>query len=101
METLQLAMQDWTRDIKHSSTSHVRQSLSISARCDSSQLQSMDARAFIESMFELTDIWTTTTEESEYIHFLATLYHRITKVRWGKLFCPRVALQTNGRAELG
>lgn len=36
---------------------------------------------FIDSMFELVDIWTETTEESEYLEMLDLLTEGITKVR--------------------
>lgn len=36
---------------------------------------------FVDSIFELVDIWTETTEESEYLELLDLLTQGITKVR--------------------
>lgn len=36
---------------------------------------------FVDSIFELVDIWTETTEESEYLEMLDLLTQGITKVR--------------------
>lgn len=36
---------------------------------------------FVNSIFELVDIWTETTEESEYLELLDLLTQGITKVR--------------------
>ena len=60
------AIKDWARDSWLSSaTSH----------------DTLDHPAFVDALFELVDIWTLTVEPSEYVHFLATLYHRVTRVK--------------------
>ena len=41
----------------------------------------LDHPAFVDALFELVDIWTLTVEPTEYVHFLATLYHRVTRVK--------------------
>ena len=62
------AIKDWSRDSWLSSVA-------------SGSMPLLDYRAFIDAVFELVDIWTLTVEATEYIHFLATLYHRVTKVK--------------------
>lgn len=59
-----MALNDWSRDIVKSGST-----------------QGMSHKAYVDSLFELADIWTMTTEEGEYVHFLATLFHRITRVK--------------------
>ena len=60
------AIKDWARDSWLSSQS-------------SSSL--LDYPAFVDALFELVDLWTLTIEPTEYVHFLATLYHRVTRVK--------------------
>ena len=58
------AQRDWTRDIWLSRSPHA-----------------LDLPAYLSSLFELVDIWTLTMEKDEYVHFLAVLFHRITRLR--------------------
>ena len=58
------AQRDWTRDIWLSRSPHA-----------------LDLPAYMSSLFELVDIWTLTVEKEEYVHFLAVLFHRITRLR--------------------
>jgi hypothetical protein len=37
--------------------------------------------AVMHALFEIVDIWTVSLDPDEYVHFLATLYHRITKLK--------------------
>ena len=60
------AIKDWARDSWLSS---------------SANHSTLDHPAFVDALFELVDLWTLTVEPTEYIHFLATLYHRVTRVK--------------------
>eukprot|EP00752_Nemacystus_decipiens_P011375 g10109.t1 len=46
---------------------------------DNAGLETMNLHRFVDSMFELVDIWTETTEESEYLEMLDLLTQGITK----------------------
>ena len=58
-----MAAKDWGTDINHSN------------------LIGLDSEGFERSMFEVADLWTTSIQPEEYTHFLATIYHRITRVK--------------------
>ena len=60
------AIKDWARDSWLSSQSAA---------------SLLDYAAFVDALFELVDLWTLTIEPTEYVHFLATLYHRVTRVK--------------------
>ena len=60
------AIKDWARDSWLSSQSAA---------------SLLDYPAFFDALFELVDLWSLTIEPTEYVHFLATLYHRVTRVK--------------------
>lgn len=58
---------DWTRDV-----------WSQGSKYDD---DCMSEEEYANALFELVDLWTLTIDPLEYVHFLATLYHRITRSR--------------------
>jgi hypothetical protein len=60
MDTLKLAFQDWERDIRKSSSA-----------------SGLDKKAYIESLFELCDIWYTCHPSIHPSHVLSTCSHII------------------------
>ena len=64
LESRSAALRDWSRDIWLSS-----------------HPQLLDYHAFSTGLFEAVDLWCLTIEPLEYIHFLAVLFHRITRIK--------------------
>ena len=60
---LRLAERDWKRDVHRSS----------------GNANGLKKEAFLDSLFELVDMWTETTDVKEYVEVLQVLFHRITQ----------------------
>jgi predicted house-cleaning NTP pyrophosphatase (Maf/HAM1 superfamily) len=58
-----IASADWHRDLNRTAGSRF----------------GLKQQAFYDSLFELVDLWTQSTDIDEYMEFLTVLYHRITK----------------------